>query len=267
MRSEAIWHRAPRPRAAAGGRQLLGGLLLSCVLAVVAFALLPARARADAAEPTPAYQTLDELSGKRFAYVNGSVYNQNVLERLEGTSQDFYPSLAECVAAVEAGKEDAAVQLSYCCQLAVNRRPGTVALLPEPVAEVSEGFFFPQGSPLTSQFNELIERFSKDGTLEQLEEKWVAASEDGKTLPEQDWDAPNGEDGPPRPKPCVRGRDASFDMKGASRFYACVWGFEQGEPPPLSCFRTTELFPLSRPPPTTMLPTAEVRCGSHRALR
>ncbi len=193
MRSEAIWHRAPRrPRAAAGGRQLLEGLLLSCVLAVVAFALLPARARADAAEPTPAYQTLDELSGKRFAYVNGSVYNQNVQERLEGTSQDFYPSLAECVAAVEAGKEDAAVQLSYCCQLAVNRRPGTVALLPEPVAEVSEGFFFPQGSPLTSQFNELIERFSKDGTLEQLEEKWVAANEDGKTLPEQDWDAPNG---------------------------------------------------------------------------
>lgn len=88
--------------------------------------------------------------------MNGSVYNQNVRERLDGTTEDFYPSLAECVAAVEAGKEDAAVQLSYCCQLAVNRRPGTVALLPEPVAEVSEGFFFPKGSPLTAQFNELM---------------------------------------------------------------------------------------------------------------
>lgn len=145
-----------------------------------------------AAEATPAYQSLDELSGKRFAYVNGSVYNLRVQERIEGTTEEFYPSLSECVAAVEAGKADAAVQLSYCCQLAVNRRPGTVALLPEPVAEVSEGFFFPHGSKLTAQFNDIIKRFSEDGTLAKLEEKWVAADESGKTLPEQDWDAPNG---------------------------------------------------------------------------
>ena len=67
-----------------------------------------------------------------------------------------------------------------------------MALLPEPVADVSEGFFFPKKSPLTAQFNELIDRFAQDGTLSQLEEKWVAADEAGKTLPEQDWDAPNG---------------------------------------------------------------------------
>ncbi len=140
----------------------------------------------------PIYQSLDELAGKEFAYVNGSVYNLKVQERIEGTTEHFYPSLAECVAAVEAGKEDAAVQLSYCCQLAVNRRPGTVALLPEPIAHVSEGFFFPKGSSLTTQFNELIDRFSADGTLKALEEKWVAADESGKTLPEQDWPAPNG---------------------------------------------------------------------------
>ncbi len=157
-----------------------------------ALVMMPMRAWAAGSEPTPIYQTLDELAGKDFAYVNGSVYNQRVQEKLDGTSEDFYPSLAECVAAVEAGKDDAAVQLSYCCQLAVNRRPGTVALLPEPIAEVSEGFFFPPGSSLTDQFNELIAKFSEDGTLAALEEKWVAADESGKTLPEQDWDAPNG---------------------------------------------------------------------------
>lgn len=157
----------------------------------LAFAFVPALAYADGGAE-PAIQKLDELAGKRFAYVNGSVYNLNVQSRLEGTSEEFYPSLSECVAAVEAGKADAAVQLSYCCQLAVNRRPGTVALLPEPVADVSEAFFFPHGSKLTAQFNEIINRFSQDGTLAKLEEKWVAADESGKTLPEQDWDAPNG---------------------------------------------------------------------------
>ncbi len=171
----------------------------ACAFAfAAAFALVPAFAPAlahadDGSDgPTPVYQKLDELAGKRFAYVNGSVYNQSVQSRLQGTSEEFYPSLSECVAAVEAGKADGAVQLSYCCQLAVNRRPGTVALLPEPVADVSEGFFFPRGSALTAQFNAVIERFSQDGTLKKLEEKWVAADESGKTLPEQDWDAPNG---------------------------------------------------------------------------
>ena len=90
--------------------------ILVSLFAVVAlaFAIAPALAYAD--EATPVYQTLDELSGKRIAYVNGSVYNQAVQSRIDGTTEEFYPSLAECVAAVEAGKADAAVQLSYCCQ-------------------------------------------------------------------------------------------------------------------------------------------------------
>lgn len=166
--------------------------LLAMMAMALAMTLVFAPAPAYADEPTPEYQTLNELTGKRFAYVNGSVYNQAVQKKIEGTSEEFYPSLSECVAAVEAGKDDGAVQLSYCCQLAVNRRPGTVTLLPEPVADVSEGFFFPRGSKLTAQFNEIIKRFSDDGTLKKLEEKWVAADESGKTLPEQNWDAPNG---------------------------------------------------------------------------
>ena len=174
----------------------LGKVLMLCVLlASMAFALVPTIARANETEesvPQPIYQTLEELEGKRFAYVNGSVYNIRVQERLQNTTEHFYPSLAECVAAVEADKADAAVQLSYCCQLAVNRRPGTVALLPEPIADVSEGFFFKRGSELTDQFNKIIDKFSEDGTLAELEKKWVAADESGKTLPEQDWDAPNG---------------------------------------------------------------------------
>ena len=156
----------------------------------LALALIPAGS--FAADEDPVYKTLAELEGKRFAYVNGSVYDQNVESKLNDTSKEFFPSLSECVAAVEAGKADAAVQLSYCCRLAVNRRPGTVALLPEPVTKVSEGFFFPHGSKLRGEFDRIIKKFSKNGTLKKLEEKWVAADESGKTLPEQDWAAPKG---------------------------------------------------------------------------
>lgn len=165
--------------------------LAAIVLACCSLCLLPATSLA-ASDPKPIYQTLDELEGKTFAYVNGSVYDQKVQEKVANTKSDFYPSLPDCVAAVEAGKADAAVQLSYCCELVVNRKNGTVALLPEKVADVQEAFFFPHGDPLVEKFNQVINKFEADGTLDKLAKKWVEASEDKETLPEQDWDAPNG---------------------------------------------------------------------------
>ena len=161
--------------------------LTLCLLAIVG-----RTAFAESDGPVPTYQTLDELTGKQIAYVNGSVYNQNVEAKVEGTSADYYASLPDCVAAVEAGKADAAVQLSYCCELVVNRKGGSVALLPEYVDKVEEAFFFPHGDPLVDEFNKVIDEFELDGTLEQLQAKWVGTDEAAKTLPEQDWDAPNG---------------------------------------------------------------------------
>ena len=79
--------------------------LLAMMAMALAMTLVFAPAPAYADEPTPEYQTLNELAGKRFAYVNGSVYNQAVQKKIEGTSEEFYPSLSECVAAVEAGKD------------------------------------------------------------------------------------------------------------------------------------------------------------------
>ena len=161
-----------------------------------ALVLLPVVASASqepaASGPEPEYQTLDELTGKQFAYVNGSVYNQYVQKRVQNTGESFYASLPDCVAAVEGGKADAAVQLSYCCQAVVNRKGGTVALLPENVGEVEEAFFFPKGDPLIPKFNEEIQKLEKDGTIDELTKKWVGTDESAKTLPNQDWDAPNG---------------------------------------------------------------------------
>ena len=164
---------------------------LACVLLGM-LVVVGAPALADEGGPVPSIKTLDELTGKHIAYVNGSVYNKNVAAKVNDTKEEFYASLPDCVAAVEAGKVSAAVQLSYCCELVVNRKGGTVALLPEHIAQVEEAFFFPHGDPLTQEFNEVIDAFEKDGTLEQLRKKWVGTDESAKTLPAQDWDAPKG---------------------------------------------------------------------------
>lgn len=169
--------------------------LVGAVLLALVFSPVVALAQNDTQVedgPTPIYTTLDELTGKDIAYVNGSVYNQFVHNKVEGTTDNFYPSLPDCVAAVEAGKAEGAVQLSYCCQAVVNRKGGTVALLPETVGEVEEAFFFPHGDPLVAEFNKVIAKFEEDGTIDWLTEKWVGTDESAKVLPEQDWDAPNG---------------------------------------------------------------------------
>lgn len=113
---------------------------------------LPQPARAESAAtpsgPQPVYQKISELEGKRIAYVNGSVYNQKVQAKVSGTSEQFYPALADCVAAVEAGKADAAVQLGYCCELVVNRKGGSVAMIdPRAGGQRGRGLLLPQGRP------------------------------------------------------------------------------------------------------------------------
>lgn len=167
-------------------------ILVGVLLSVVMLTWVPVCVQAEENGLTPIYQSLSELTGKRIAYVNGSVYDKKLEAKVEGTTAEFYPSLSDCVAAVEAGKEDAAVQISYCCELVVNRRGGTVTVLPETVDPIEEAFFFPKGDPLTEQFNSAIKEFEADGTIDELRQKWVSTDESVKTLPEQDWDAPHG---------------------------------------------------------------------------
>ena len=162
-------------------------LAVACTLALV-----PSAGVADSGSPVSVYQSLDELKGKRIAYVNGSVYNQAMQKQVEGTSEQFYASLADCVKAVESDKADAAVQLSYCIELVVNRRDGAVAMLPQNLGAVDEAFFFPHGDPMLQKFNEIIDKYEADGTIDSLKAKWVGKDDSVKQVPAQDWDAPNG---------------------------------------------------------------------------
>lgn len=171
-------------------RLLLLVPLLICT--VLSPAIVPRLALAADGDPVPVYKTLDELEGKRIAYITGSVYDKKLEAKVSGTKADWYPSLSDCIAAVEADKADAAVQLTYPCQLAVNRKGGTVAMLPEDVEPVEEAYFFEHGDPRVEEFNKVLKKFAEDGTVEELTKKWVGTDEDAKTLPEQDWDAPNG---------------------------------------------------------------------------
>ena len=165
-------------------------LCLALTLCLIPWLIIAAHA--EGYEPEPIYKTIEEMSGMKFAYVKGSVYDKYVESRIEDTTTLFYPSLSDCIAAVEAGKVDAAVQRSYALQLAINRRGGTVAMLPQTLSDMEEEYFFRHGDPRLEPFNAAIAKLMEDGTIAELTQKWASADDSIKTLPEQDWEAPNG---------------------------------------------------------------------------
>ncbi len=148
--------------------------------------------RASGADQGAATKTLDDLAGGRIALVNGSVYDAVVEERIAGASLLWFSSFADCIAAVQGGKADAACQVSPICELAAQRSNGEVAVVPEYLKESPSGYFFAKGNPLRDDFDRIIAQLEADGTLAELQDKWVRGPDEEKVLPEQDWDAPNG---------------------------------------------------------------------------
>ena len=76
-------------------------------------------------------------------------------------------------------------------QLAVNRNDG-IGIIPELLAEDRYAFVLQKGSPLTAKVNERMTAYREDGTIEKLYQKWTGGGDAAKTLPAQDWPAPNG---------------------------------------------------------------------------
>lgn len=64
--------------------------------------------------------------------------------------------------------------------------------MPTPIVSDKIGICLKKDSPLTEKFNERLAAYRADGTLDRLHAEWMSADEDSKSMPAQDWDAPNG---------------------------------------------------------------------------
>ena len=95
------------------------------------------------------------------------------------------------IGALQARKTDAMITDLPIAQLAVNRNEG-IGIIPEPIAEDRYAFVLAKDNPLTAQINERLKAYREDGTIEMLYQKWTGPDDAAKTLPAQDWPAPNG---------------------------------------------------------------------------
>ena len=137
------------------------------------------------------FETLDDFSGTTIGVVTGSVHDDIVSGQIENVTFQYYDELPSQLQALQNGQLDAVVADLPLAQLAVARQPG-LAIFSDSLAPDSYGLGLAKDNPLTKKVSAIIEGYAEDGTLDALQEKWMGADEDAKTIDVGDYDAPNG---------------------------------------------------------------------------
>ncbi|MBR3317518.1 MAG: transporter substrate-binding domain-containing protein [Atopobiaceae bacterium] len=151
-------------------------------------------AAASSTSSTCEFTTVKEIIGKKLGIINGSVADQILMDMYDGIDQDdilYFNSYAEIIQALKTHKIDVMVCDLPVGQLAVSRNTG-ICVMPEKLVKDQYGMVLEKNSPYTAMINERLAAYREDGTIEALYKKWTGADESVKTLPEQNWDTPNG---------------------------------------------------------------------------
>lgn len=140
----------------------------------------------------PDYIDLKELSGKKFATVTGSIFDQAVKNQKEIENPEFlyFESDVDLFNSVINGKADAgAVEYSLVHFAQLHGKGIKVAS--DSILDEETAFIFTKNSPYREKFNQVISKFKKDGTIDKIMEKWFLADSTTKPI-QQDWEGSNG---------------------------------------------------------------------------
>ena len=146
---------------------------------------------ANAGQNQVRFQTLQDFAGTTVGAVTGTIHNELVNDVVSGCEFQYYDDFSALLLALQSGTLDAVVTDMPIAQLAVARQPDLM-IFPETVAPDSYGLGMQKDSPLTDEISAIIERYTEDGTLDALREKWLGADESIKTIDVGEYDASGG---------------------------------------------------------------------------
>ncbi len=146
---------------------------------------------ANAGQDQVRFQTMQDFAGTTVGAVTGTIHNELVSAVVSGCEFQYYDDFSALLLALQTGTLDAVVADMPIAQLAVARQPDLM-IFPETVAPHSYGLGLHKDSPLTDEISAILERYTEDGTLDALREKWLGADESVKTIDVGEYDAPNG---------------------------------------------------------------------------
>lgn len=133
---------------------------------------------------TRAYQSVDELQGKRIGVVTGTIHDSLVEKRLPTAQIVYFNAIADMLDALKAGKIDALVR-PLSSAVFIRYEDESVTWLDEHLTDADVSFTFPkteEGKAQNERFSDFIRELRSSGELDRLREKWFGEDESVKTM-------------------------------------------------------------------------------------
>ena len=140
------------------------------------------------------FSTLSDFTGAKIGFVTGTISDQLVSQVISGYTPVWFEDLSGNILALRNGTIDAFTADLPIAQLLTSENPD-FAIFPESVANYDYGIGFKKGNELVAKFDEVIQRWRSDGTLDALADKWIIKGNGTETIDMtqyEGYDAPNG---------------------------------------------------------------------------
>ncbi len=136
--------------------------------------------------------SLDDLDGKTIAYMMGASYEGEIIKRFPESEILSFNTVSELLQALKSKRIDAYFIDEPVGVLQLKESAG-IKLVGEPLVDERYGYIFNNElTDLQQKFNEVLQRYQKDGTLKMLEDKWIKGDGDPNLSFDDSIPTPNG---------------------------------------------------------------------------
>ncbi len=140
------------------------------------------------------FESLDDFSGATVGYLQGAIFEDIVDGVIDNVSYKTYLSTAEEVAALKKGDIDAIALDMPVAELLVAQQTDFM-IFPQNVVDDQYGLVLQNNSPYTEEFTKVITKFSEDGTIDKLKEKWFSGDEERMVINWSEYELENRKNG------------------------------------------------------------------------
>lgn len=118
--------------------------------------------------------SIENLNGKNMGCMSGSIFDEIIENKLKDSEVVYFNSRAELIMGVQLNKisgyiADKPVAV-VCC-----KDNNNIKYLDEALANLEYGFCFSKDAEeIKQQFNEFLDNFSNNGTIDRLQKKWIS---------------------------------------------------------------------------------------------
>ncbi len=154
---------------------------LISILLLILMLLSLAACSASSSDDKPIFTKCEDFAGKSIGIIAGSSLDVFIEEKYGDMDVKYYNDESLGVAALKKGTIDAFLASKGTATILAARQED-LALFPDPLIEDNLGYAFKKGNPLCDEFSAIIDRYTVDGTLDALEDKWINGSDEDKVI-------------------------------------------------------------------------------------